>query len=413
MFEFKNAELYAEGLSCTSLVEQYGSPLYVYSKSAIEHSWKQLDQTLKAHKHLICYSVKANSNLGVLSTLAQLGSGFDIVSVGELERVIAAGGDAKKVIFSGVGKQHHEMARALEVGIRCFNIESTAELKRLSDVAQAHGVVAPVSMRVNPDVDAKTHPYISTGLKENKFGILMEQALDAYQQAADSAYLNVQGVDCHIGSQLTDIQPYVDALDRLLVLIDQLNAKGIAISHLDIGGGIGIKYKDEKDFDLTAWKNSIATALNGYELELIIEPGRSIVGNAGVLLSKVEYLKHSEYKNFAVVDAAMNDLIRPSLYSAYQHIVEVKQSNQTKLNYDVVGPICESTDFLGKDRELSLSQGDLLAVMSSGAYAFSMSSNYNTRPRVAEVMVKGDQAQLVRERESLADLFKHESTCTL
>lgn len=410
MFEYKNGKLHAEGIDCTELAEKFGTPLYVYSKKALEEAWLSFDQVLASRRHLVCYAVKANSNIGVLSLLAKLGSGFDIVSVGELERVLAAGGDPRKTIFSGVGKTPSEMKRALEVGIRCFNVESIAELSRLEAVAESLGVVAPVSMRVNPDVDAKTHPYISTGLKENKFGILMEDAAAAYRLAADSEHLAVHGVDCHIGSQLTEIQPFTDALERLLQLIDKLSKEGIEISHLDLGGGQGICYKDETPLDLQAWSKSINRILGDRDLEIIIEPGRAIAGNSGILLSKIEYLKLSEYKNFAVIDAAMNDLIRPSLYGAWQNILEVKENSTAMvLNYDVVGPICESTDFLGKDRDLKVEQGDLLAIMSSGAYAFTMSSNYNTRPRSAEIIVDNTTPHLVRKREKVETLFAEES----
>ena len=408
MFEYKNGALFVEDIPCTQLAAEYGTPLYVYSRTSIEAAWNAYDQVFADCKHLICYAVKANSNLGILSLLARLGSGFDIVSGGELERVLAAGGDPARVIFSGVGKSEDEMARALELGIRCFNVESLPELTRLNEVAGAHGVKAPVSLRVNPDVDAKTHPYISTGMKENKFGIVMEMAMDAYRQAADAPHLDVQGVDCHIGSQLTEIQPYVDALDRLLVLIDDLDRDGVPIHHLDLGGGIGIRYRDEQPTDLGQWADAVKQRLDGRELEIVVEPGRSIVGNAGTLLTRIEYLKPTPHKNFAVVDAAMNDLIRPSLYSAWQHIVPVVYKDVPVQTMDVVGPICESTDFLGKDRELAVEQGDLLAVMSSGAYAFTMSSNYNTRPRAAEVIVDGMEARLVRERENIDDLLRHE-----
>ena len=411
MFEIKNGVLHAEELSCVDLADTYGTPLYVYSRAGIEQGWKAFDDVLKDRRHLVCYAVKANSNIGLLSLLAQQGAGFDIVSVGELERVLAAGGEPTKTIFSGVGKNAAEMERALEVGIRCFNVESIPELEKLSEVAAAHGVVAPVSMRVNPDVDAKTHPYISTGLKENKFGILMEMASVAYRMAANSEHLSVQGVDCHIGSQLTEIQPFVDALERLLLLIDQLADEGIAISHLDLGGGQGICYRDETPMDLRLWADAVGCALGDRELELVIEPGRAVVGNAGILLTKIEYLKMSEHKNFAVTDAAMNDLIRPSLYSAWQEIVPVvARTESLEARYDVVGPICESSDFLGKDRSLAVEQGDLLAIKSSGAYAFSMSSNYNTRPRAAEIIVDRATPHLVRRRESVSELIALENT---
>ncbi len=407
-FNFINGVLHAESINCIDLAKQFGTPLYIYSRKAIENTWHAIDKALEGQKHLICYSVKANSNLGVLSLMARLGSGFDIVSQGELERVLAAGGDAGKTIFSGVGKSYGEMERALEVGIRCFNVESADELQRLIEVAKSHGCVAPVSLRVNPDVDAKTHPYISTGLKENKFGVLMEQAEQVYQIAADSTHLEVYGVDCHIGSQLTEVQPFIDALDRLLELVDRLAERGISISHLDLGGGQGVKYKDEQPLDLIAWSEAVKTRIAERNLEIIIEPGRVIVANAGILLTKVEYLKHSAYKNFAIVDAAMNDLIRPSLYNAWQKIVPVVNRDQEIKTYDVVGPVCETADFLGKNRDLAINSGDLLAVMSSGAYAFSMSSNYNSRARAAEIIVDSETVQMVRQRESIHKLFDTE-----
>ncbi len=409
MFDYQNGILHVEQKALTELAERYGTPLYVYSRSAIESAWRNFDSLIQERPHLVCYAVKANSNIGVLSLLAKLGSGFDIVSGGELERVLAAGGDARKTIFSGVGKTASEMERALEAGIRCFNAESLAELDRLADVARANGAVAPVSLRVNPDVDAGTHPYISTGLKENKFGILMEMAEDAYRRAADSEYLDVQGVDCHIGSQLTDIQPFIDALKRLLRLVDRLRAIDIHIAHLDLGGGHGIRYKDETPLNLESWAQSINSVLGQRELEIIIEPGRAVVGNAGILLTEIEYLKCSAHKNFAVVDAAMNDLLRPSLYQAWQNILPVREfSNSAEKLYDVVGPVCESSDFLGKDRQLAIEPGELLAVMSAGAYGFAMSSNYNTRPRAAEIIVDGDITKLVREREQVKELFSKE-----
>ncbi len=407
-------ELYVEGISCRQLAADYGTPLFAYSRASIEAAWKSFDAALGAalgagsKSHLICYAMKANSNLAIINMLARLGSGFDIVSGGELQRVRAGGGDMAKVVFSGVGKSRSEMAMALEAGIRCFNIESTAEVEVLAEVAAAHGVVAPVSVRVNPDVDAMTHPYISTGLRDNKFGISVEQAEAAYRCIADKASLKAIGMDCHIGSQLTDISPYRSALQRLLLLCDKLEQQGINLHHLDLGGGQGIRYKDETTLDLNDWAQAMTDEIGTRELEIIVEPGRSIVGNAGVLLTQVNYLKHSDDKNFAVVDAAMNDLIRPALYSAWQDIVPVRQSStQTRL-YDVVGPVCESADFLGKDRQLGLTSGDLLAVLSAGAYAFCMSSNYNSRPRAAEVMVDGTNAYLIREREQIESLFASE-----
>lgn len=404
-----DGELQVEDVACSELAAKYGTPLYVYSRAAIESAWLAFDQALSARPHLVCYALKANSNLGVLNLLGKLGSGFDIVSVGELARVKAAGCDLSKVVFSGVGKSPDEMATALAAGIKCFNVESVAEIDVLAEVAAAHGSVAPVSVRINPDVDAGTHPYISTGLKENKFGIDTEAAMGAYQKIADSPHLEVTGMDCHIGSQLTDIAPYQDALRRLLKLCDSLKAQGIEIKHLDLGGGQGIRYRDEEPIDLTAWASAMDEVLGDRDVEIIVEPGRSIVGNAGILLTTVRYLKHSDDKNFAIVDAAMNDLIRPALYSAWQDIVTVKEGSAAgSSNYDIVGPVCESADFLGKERQLALEQDDLLAVMSSGAYCFVMSSNYNSRPRAAEVIVDGAESFLVRERESVEELFSGE-----
>jgi len=412
IFNYQENQLQAENVSCESLAKEYGTPLYVYSRLAIERAWKEFSNALSSYQHgaLICFAVKSNSNLGVLSLMARMGSGFDIVSAGELKRVIAAGGDPAKTVFSGVGKLEAEMEFALEQNIRCFNVESVAELERLARIAAAKGVRAPVSLRINPDVDAKTHPYISTGLKENKFGIAMQDAKAAYRFAADSQSLDVCGIDCHIGSQLTEIDPYLDALDRLLSLVDELRDEGVTIEHLDIGGGQGICYRDEEPLDIGEWAKQVTAKIEGYKLELFVEPGRVIVGNAGILLTRVEYVKTGGDKNFLVVDAAMNDLIRPPLYSAWQEIVSVnEQKGQTTALYDVVGPVCESADFLGKDRELSAQAGDLLAVKSCGAYSFVMSSNYNTRPRSAEVVVDGEQSHLVRARETVASLLDLES----
>ena len=407
-FHYLDGELHTESLSCRAIADEFGTPVFVYSRAAFEDAWHAFDQALQARPHLVCYAVKANSNIAVLNLLARLGSGFDIVSTGELERVLAAGGDPSKIVFSGVGKTRAEMAHALEIGIHCFNVESASELERLSDTATVHGGTANVSLRINPDVDANTHPYISTGLKENKFGVPMEEALATYRRAAELPGIKVVGIDCHIGSQLTDIAPYANAVDHLLTLVDTLAAEGIDIEHIDVGGGQGICYRDESPIDLVAWADIIDRKLGQRDLQVIVEPGRAISGNAGILLTRVEYLKHSEAKNFAVVDAAMNDLIRPSLYSAWHDIVPVMQADRAGQTYDVVGPVCESSDFLGKERELALAEGDLLAIKSTGAYAFVMSSNYNTRVRAAEVMVDGDTAWLVRERESLADLFAGE-----
>lgn len=409
-FEYKDGRLWAEDVDITANIEQWGTPCYVYSRATFERHWKAFDSALGSQPHLVCYAVKANSNLAVLNILARLGSGFDIVSLGELERVLKAGGIAEKIVFSGVGKTAEEMRRALDVGIRCFNVESQAELMLLEQVAAEKGVRAPVSLRVNPDVDAKTHPYISTGLKDNKFGIAIEEAADVYQLIADSDHLDVVGVDCHIGSQLTDVKPFVDALDRVLALVDRLAEKNIRLHHLDLGGGLGIRYQDETPPLPEEQMAALMQRLQGRAFEILIEPGRAIAGNAGILLTRVQYTKHNEEKNFAVVDAAMNDLMRPALYQAWQAIRPVVEAStvQPKV-YDVVGPICETGDFLGKERELSIESGDLLAVMSAGAYGFTMSSNYNSRPRVAEIMVDGDRYQVVRQRETIEQLFENES----
>ncbi|KCV75704.1 diaminopimelate decarboxylase [Vibrio parahaemolyticus VP49] len=404
-----DGQLWAEDVPLQALAEQYGTPLYVYSRATLERHWKAFDNAVGQHPHLVCYAVKANSNLGVLNALARLGSGFDIVSGGELERVIAAGGDAKKVVFSGVGKTPAEMKRALELGIKCFNVESEPELERLNKVAGELGVIAPISLRINPDVDAKTHPYISTGLRDNKFGIAFERAPEVYQFAQSLPNLNVQGIDCHIGSQLTSIDPFIDATDRLLALIDDLKSQGINIRHLDVGGGLGVVYRDELPPQPSDYAKALLGRLeNHQDLELIFEPGRAIAANAGILLTRVEFLKHTEHKNFAIIDAAMNDLMRPALYQAWQDIVPVSPRNGEPQTYDLVGPICETGDFLGKDRALVLQEGDLLAVRSAGAYGFVMSSNYNTRTRAAEVMVDGNQSHLVRQREELTSLWQLE-----
>lgn len=401
-----DGQLWAEDLPLAQLAGQYGTPLYVYSRATLERHWHAFDKAVGDHPHLICYAVKANSNLGVLNVLARLGSGFDIVSQGELERVVAAGGDPKKVVFSGVGKTAPEMARALELGIKCFNVESEAELDRLNQIAGELGKKAPVSLRINPDVDAKTHPYISTGLKENKFGIAFDRARKVYHYANSLPHLDVHGIDCHIGSQLTDLAPFIESTDRLLGLIDDLRQDGIHITHLDVGGGLGVTYNDEKPPEPSDYAKALLERLaNHQEIELVFEPGRAIAANAGVLLTKVEFLKHNEEKNFAIIDAAMNDLLRPALYQAWQEIVPVKPRQGEAKTYDLVGPVCETGDYLGKDRSLVLEAGDLLAVRSSGAYGFVMSSNYNTRCRAAEVMVDGNQSHLVRQREPLASLW--------
>ncbi|MGB0864969.1 MAG: diaminopimelate decarboxylase [Granulosicoccaceae bacterium] len=409
-FTQQNGELYAEDLPLTQLATQYGTPLYVYSRAAIETAWRAFDQSLVGWNHQVCYAVKANSNLAVLGVLAELGSGFDIVSIGELERVLAAGGDASKIVFSGVGKKASEMARALEVGIHSFNVESAAELERLNAVASELNQVARVSLRINPDVDAQTHPYISTGLKENKFGIGHDVARSVYQRAAKLSHIDVVGMDCHIGSQLTEIDPYIDAAKRLLGLIDELAEDGIVIRELDLGGGQGIRYKDETPMDLDQWHKTLAPLIEGRDLKIIVEPGRAIVGNAGVMLTEVQYLKENGDRHFAIVDGAMNDLLRPALYSAWQEITAVKPRDQPAIEMDVVGPVCESADFLGKQRPLAVQAGDLLAVHSAGAYCAVMSSNYNSRPLTAEVMVDGDKHQLVRRRQSEQELFALEST---
>ncbi len=405
-FHYQDGRLFAEAVDLTDIAQQYGTPCYIYSRATIERHWHAFNSALSGHSHLICYSVKANSNLAILNILARLGSGFDIVSVGELERVLRAGGDPAQIVFSGVGKRADEMYRALEVGIKCFNIESLAELQRLNRVAAELNCIAPVSLRVNPDVDALTHPYISTGLKENKFGIAFNEAVEAYQTAATMSHLRVIGIDCHIGSQLTEIRPFTDALERILVLIDTLAEQEITIEHLDLGGGLGITYQDETPPTPDDYATAISQQLAGHQLEIIIEPGRAIVGNAGILLTEVQYLKFNEHKNFAVVDAAMNDLLRPSLYDAWQKIIPLQQqSRRESRKYDVVGPVCESGDFLGKDRSLAIEAGDLLAVRSSGAYGFSMSSNYNSRPRVAELLVDGSDLHLIRRRETVDELM--------
>ena len=413
-FSYKNQSLHAEDIDVKALAAQYGTPLYVYSRATLERHWHAFNDALGDHPHLICYAVKANSNIGVLSVLAKLGSGFDIVSGGELVRVIEAGGDMSKVVFSGVGKTPEEIEFALQQGIHCFNVESEPELERINAVAGKLGKKAPISLRINPDVDAKTHPYISTGLKANKFGIARERAIEVYTLAASLDHLNVIGMDCHIGSQLTETGPFVDALDRLLELVDELAAKGIDISHLDVGGGLGVTYKDETPPHPKEYAQAIAAKMAGREhLTLIMEPGRAIAANAGIMLTKVEFVKEGEEKSFAIVDAAMNDLIRPSLYSAWMSIIPVDENPAHKPHvYDVVGPICETGDFIGKDRELAIAPGDLLAVRSAGAYGFVMASNYNTRCRPAELLVDKSDVHVVRERENLKDLWKGEHKVT-
>ena len=409
-FEYKQGSLYCENVAIETLAETYGTPLFVYSRATLERHWHAFDQALAAYDHLVCYAVKANSSLAVLNLLARLGSGFDIVSGGELQRVLQAGGDPDRIVFSGVGKQAEEIEAALAADILCFNVESEQELDRINDIASAAGKIARVSFRVNPDVDAKTHPYISTGLKDNKFGIAFTDAESVYLKAATLANIDVIGMDCHIGSQLTEMSPYIDAFDRLLELIERLRAQGINIHHLDLGGGLGIRYRDEAPPLPAEWASALQGRLKNFSGTIVIEPGRAIAGNAGVLVSQVNYLKHGPDKNFAVIDAAMNDLIRPSLYGAWQEIIRVDaDSDADEKIYDVVGAICESSDFLGKDRALRLRQKDLLAIRSCGAYAFGMSSNYNTRARAAEIMVDGDQHYCVRAREQFSDLIRGES----
>ena len=406
-FSFKNKALYAESVAVTDLMEQYGSPLYIYSRSQIASNWQQFNQAFGDHPHLICYAVKANSNLGVLNVLAKLGSGFDIVSIGELERVIAAGGKPGRCVFSGVSKTKTEIQRALELGIYCFNVESAAELDRVESVAKLMSTKAPISIRVNPDVDANTHPYIATGLKENKFGVSIDRALTLYKKAELSKHLDVFGLDYHIGSQITEVSPFIEALEKALELISQLKAEGIKMSHIDIGGGVGIAYNEEKTINIEKYIQSVLDKVG--DLEVILEPGRAIVGNAGIFVTQVEYLKQSGVKSFAIIDGAMNDLQRPSLYGSYHQAIAVEDNSKgIKDTWDLVGPICETGDFLAKDRELTLAQGDYIALMSAGAYGFVLSSNYNSRPRVAEVMVSGSDHALVRKRETVGSLFENE-----
>jgi len=409
-FQYRDNQLYAEDSAVKSIVDQFSTPTYIYSRATLEKHWNAFDQAFNGRPHLICYAVKANSNIAVLNVLARLGSGFDIVSVGELERVLAAGGQPEKIVFSGVGKRHDEIRRALEVGIRCFNVEVSTELDRINDIAGDMGLIAKVSIRVNPDVDAQTHPYISTGLKENKFGLAIETAFEEYQRAHKMPHLQVVGLDCHIGSQLTDVQPFVDALDRVLNLLQRLKATGIEIQHLDLGGGLGIRYRDETPPSPAQYVNALYQKLGELPYEIILEPGRAIAGNAGILVTKVEYIKATADKNFAIVDAAMNDLMRPALYQAWQEIIAVKlDSSHATRSYDIVGPVCETGDFLGKDRALALAEGDLLAVRSAGAYGYTMGSNYNSRPSAAEVMVDGDQVHLIGARQGVESLWQNEA----
>ena len=410
-FQYKNEQLYVEDLPVKQLAEEFGTPLYIYSRATLERHWHAFDSALGKHPHLICYAVKANSNIGILNVMAKLGSGFDIVSQGELERVLAAGGEASKVVFSGVAKSHAEIMRALEVGIRCFNVESIAELHHINQIAGEMEKIAPISLRVNPDVDAHTHPYISTGLKENKFGVSVDEAREVYKLAATLPHVKITGMDCHIGSQLTELQPFLDATDRLIRLMEQLKEDGITLKHLDLGGGLGVTYTDETPPHPSDYATALLNKLKDYEdLEIILEPGRAIAANAGILLAKVQYLKSNESRNFAITDTGMNDMIRPALYEAYMNIIEIDRTlGREKAIYDVVGPVCETSDFLGKQRELAIAEGDYIAQRSAGAYGASMSSNYNSRPRTAEVLVDGNKAHLIRRRENLSELWALES----
>ena len=410
-FQYKNEQLYVEDLPVKQLAEEFGTPLYIYSRATLERHWHAFDSALGKHPHLICYAVKANSNIGILNVMAKLGSGFDIVSQGELERVLAAGGDASKVVFSGVAKSRAEIMRALEVGIRCFNVESVAELYHINQIAGEMEKIAPISLRVNPDVDAHTHPYISTGLKENKFGVSVDEAREVYKLAATLPHVKITGMDCHIGSQLTELQPFLDATDRLIRLMEQLKEDGIILKHLDLGGGLGVTYTDETPPHPSDYATALLNKLKDYEdLEIILEPGRAIAANAGILVAKVQYLKSNESRNFAITDTGMNDMIRPALYEAYMNIIEIDRTlEREKAIYDVVGPVCETSDFLGKQRELAIAEGDYIAQRSAGAYGASMSSNYNSRPRTAEVLVDGNKAHLIRRRENLSELWALES----
>ena len=410
-FQYKNEQLYVEDLPVKQLAEEFGTPLYIYSRATLERHWHAFDSALGEHPHLICYAVKANSNIGILNVMAKLGSGFDIVSQGELERVLAAGGEASKVVFSGVAKSRAEIMRALEVGIRCFNVESVAELHHINQIAGEMEKIAPISLRVNPDVDAHTHPYISTGLKENKFGVSVDEAREVYKLAATLPHVKITGMDCHIGSQLTELQPFLDATDRLIRLMEQLKEDGITLKHLDLGGGLGVTYTDETPPHPSDYATALLNKLKDYEdLEIILEPGRAIAANAGILVAKVQYLKSNESRNFAITDTGMNDMIRPALYEAYMNIIEIDRTlEREKATYDVVGPVCETSDFLGKQRELAIAEGDYIAQRSAGAYGASMSSNYNSRPRTAEVLVDRNKAHLIRRRENLSELWALES----
>ena len=407
-FHYQNDTLFAERVSLVEIAERFGTPCYVYSRAVLTDNLHQFTDALRGREHLICYAVKANSNLAILNLFSRLGAGFDIVSGGELQRVLAAGGNTRKVVFSGVGKSIREMRMALEVDILCFNVESAAELERLNEVAAEMGKVAAISLRVNPDVDAKTHPYISTGLKQNKFGVAYTEAIELYRKAQSLPHLRITGMDCHIGSQLTEIGPFVDAAEKILALVDTLSSEGIQLEHIDLGGGLGIRYNNETPPKIGDYVKALLGVLRERSEKLILEPGRVLVGNAGVLLTRVEYIKHGEKKNFAIVDAAMNDLMRPALYDAYHGILPVMREDHMDQNYEVVGPICETGDFIGQSRNLRIAPQSLLAVLSAGAYGMSMSSNYNTRPRAAEVIVDGDVMYPVRERETLSQLFAGE-----
>ena len=409
-FEYKNQQLFAEDVAIADIISEHGTPAYIYSRATLERHWHAFDNAFGTHPHLICFAVKSNSNIALLNVMAKLGSGFDIVSQGELERVLAAGGEASKVVFSGVAKSHSEIERALEVGIRCFNVESIPELHRINEVAGKMGRIAPISLRVNPDVDAKTHPYISTGLKKNKFGVSVQQAHEVYRLAKTLPNVKITGMDCHIGSQLTELQPFLDATDRLIVLMEQLKEDGIELHHLDLGGGLGVPYNGEEPPHPAEYTEALLAKLKNYpNLEIILEPGRAISANAGILVTKVEYLKSNEDRNFAIVDTGMNDMIRPALYEAYMQITEVNQSlDREKAVYDVVGPICETSDFLGKGRELAIAEGDLIAMRSAGAYGATMSSTYNSRPQAVEILVDGAKAHLIKARADFADLWRLE-----
>ena len=409
-FEYKNQQLFAEDVAIADIISEHGTPAYIYSRATLERHWHAFDNAFGSHPHLICFAVKSNSNIALLNVMAKLGSGFDIVSQGELERVLAAGGEASKVVFSGVAKSYSEIERALDVGIRCFNVESIPELHRINEVAGKMGKIAPISLRVNPDVDAKTHPYISTGLKENKFGVSVQQAREVYSLAKTLPNVKIMGMDCHIGSQLTELQPFLDATDRLIVLMEQLKEDGIELHHLDLGGGLGVPYNGEEPPHPAEYTEALLAKLKNYpNLEIILEPGRAISANAGILVTKVEYLKSNEDRNFAIVDTGMNDMIRPALYEAYMQITEVNQSlDREKAVYDVVGPICETSDFLGKGRELAIAEGDLIAMRSAGAYGATMSSTYNSRPQAVEILVDGAKAHLIKARADFADLWRLE-----